>query len=179
MPICRPAKAYRAIALLLVPATVGCAEDPVRRHPRPPMAVYLAIHSNMESAAPVQVVVGRSRLWNAPASRAGVASTRPVGGHYRVSPDTVRVTATLDDGSICRRQATLESRGEAWLDVTLEPGTCSIEIRYGTPRVDPDSAPWLRSQILIIAVAPAAAHLDAREQAPVLAAASAKVRLVS
>lgn len=118
------------------------------------MAVYLAIHSTIESSAPLQVLVGRSRIWNAAASPRGISSTRPVGGHYRVSPDTVRIAATLDDGRPCRRQAVLEPRREAWLDVRLEPGSCSIEIRYGVPRIHPDSAPWLRSQILMIAAAP-------------------------
>ena len=178
MPICRPAMAYRALVLPLVLATVGCADDPVARTPRPPMAVYLAIHSRMESAAPVQVVVGRSRLWNAPASRAAVASTRPVGGHYRISPDTVRITATLDDGSTCRRQAVLESRREAWLDVMLEPERCSIEIRYGAPRIHPDSAPWLRSQLLMIAGALRSSDPSEADRAPMLTVAPARARLI-
>ena len=151
MPTSRQMTALRTLLLLGLGATAGCAEKPAMRSPRPPMAVYLTIHNRLEGDLPVQVAVGRSRIWNAPAPRSDVASARPAGGHFRVSPDTVRITATLDDGRPCRRRAVLESRQEAWLDVVLEPEGCAIRIRYGAPTIDPDSAPWLRSQILLIA----------------------------
>ena len=132
------------------------------RSPRPPMAVYLTIHNGLQGELPVQVAIGRSRIWNAPAPKSDVASPRAAGGHFRVSPDTVRITATLDDGRPCRRRAVLESRREAWLDVVLEPEGCAIRIRYGAPAIDPDSAPWLRSQILLIAGASATLPDEAR-----------------
>ena len=115
------------------------------------MAVYLTIHNRTEGESPLQVAIGRSRIWNGPAPRSDVASPRPAGGHFRVSPDTVRITATLENGRACRRRAVLESRREAWLDVVVQPDGCAIRIRYGAPTIDPDSAPWLRSQILLIA----------------------------
>lgn len=139
---------------LLAAASLGCAEPDVRRAARPPMAVHLTIHSRLEGTAPVQVAIGRARLWNAPPPRGDAA--RPAGGHYRVSADTVRVTATLDDGRPCRRKAALESRREAWLDVILEADDCTIRIRYGVPEVAPDSAPRLPGQVLFIASVPAA-----------------------
>ena len=151
MPTSRQTIALRAITMLGIAATMGCAEEPAVRAPRPPMAVYLTIHSRLEGTDPVQVSIGRSRIWNAPAPRLDLASPRPAGGHFRVSADTVRITATLDDGRPCRRRAVLEPRREAWLDVVLEPEGCAIQIRYGAPRIDPDSAPWLPSQVLLIA----------------------------
>lgn len=165
MPTTRQTFALRAMTLLGVAAALGCAEKPAVRAPRPPMAVYLTIHNRLEGTAPVQVAIGRSRIWNAPAPRLDVASPRPAGGHFRVSPDTVRITATLDDGRPCRRRAVLEARREAWLDVVLEPGGCAIQIRYGAPRIDPDSAPWLPSQVLLIASADSRAPDDRRRRA--------------
>ena len=126
------------------------------------MAVYLTIHNQTEGESPLQVAIGRSRIWNGPAPRMDVASPRPAGGHFRVSPDTVRITATLENGRTCRRRAVLESRREAWLDVVVQPDGCAVTIRYGAPSIDPDSAPWLRSQILLIAEARAASPDDYR-----------------
>lgn len=162
MPISRQMTALRTLLLLGIGAAAGCAAEPPRRSPRPPMAVYLTIHNQLEGELPVQVAIGRSRIWNEPAPKSDVASPRPAGGHFRVSPDTVRITATLDDGRPCRRSAVLESRREAWLDVVLEPDGCAIRIRYGAPAIDPDSAPWLRSQILLIAGASALLPDEAR-----------------
>ena len=151
MPISRQIIALRATLVICIGAAFGCAEQPAMRSPSPPMAVYLTIDSRLEGENPLQVAIGRSRIWNAPAPRADIASARPAGGHFRVSADTVRISATLDDGRPCRRSAVLESRREAWLDVVLEPDGCAIRIRYGVPAINPDSAPWLRSQILLIA----------------------------
>lgn len=151
MSTSRQINALRTILLLGLSTGMGCTQEPTRRAPRPPMAVYLTIHNRLEGELPVQVAIGRSRIWNAPAPRSDPAAPRPAGGHFRVSPDTVRITATLDDGRPCRRRAVLESRREAWLEVVLEPEGCEIRIRYGAPAIDPDSAPWLRSQILLIA----------------------------
>ena len=151
MPISRQTTGLRTLCLLAAGASLACTEAPAERSPRPPMAVYLTIHNRLEGDLPVQVAIGRSRIWNAPAPRSDATSARPAGGHFRVSPDTVRISATLDDGRPCRQRAVLESRREAWLDVVLAPEGCTIEIRYGAPAIDPDSAPWLRSQIMLIA----------------------------
>ena len=151
MPTSRQTIALRAATLLIAATSLGCADKPTARPPRPPMAVHLTIHNRLAGASPVQVAVGRARIWNAPAPRSDIAMPRPAGGLFRVSADTVRITATLDDGRPCRRRAVLESRREAWLDVVLEPNGCAIQIRYGAPAIDPDSAPWLPSQILLIA----------------------------
>ena len=144
----------RAGLALIAMVGLGCSEPSVRPVSRQPMAVYLAIHSRLESSSPVQVAVGRARLWNAPAPAPDAAAPRPAGGHFRVTADTVRVIATLDDGTPCRRKAALEARREAWLDVILEPDDCTIRIRYAVPAADPDSSPRLPSQILFIAQAP-------------------------
>lgn len=144
---------FRAGLALAVMAGLGCSEPSVRAVSHQPMAVYLAIHSRLEGSSPVQVAVGRSRLWNAPAPAPDAAAPRPAGGHFRVTADTVRVIAVLDDGTPCRRKAALESRREAWLDVILEPTDCTIRIRYAVPAVPPDSAPRLPSQIMFIALA--------------------------
>lgn len=160
MPNRRQSFALRTALMMGIGAAFGCADEPAMRAPSPPMAVYLTIHNRLEGEKPLQVAIGRSRIWNAPAPRADMASPRPAGGHFRVSADTVRISATLDDGRPCRRSAVLESRREAWLDVVLEPGGCAIEIRYGVPPIDPDSVPWLRSQILLIAGGPAASPDD-------------------
>ena len=151
MPTSRQIIALRTALVICIGTAFGCAEQPAVRAARPPMAVYLTIHNGLEGEKPLQVAIGRSRIWNAPAPRPDAASPRPAGGHFRVSADTVRITATLDDGRPCRRSAVLESRREAWLDVVLEPEGCEIRIRYGVPAIDPDSVPWLRSQILLIA----------------------------
>ncbi len=151
MPTSHHTIALRSALLLTLVAALGCTGSAPVRASRPPMAVYLTIHNRLEGELPVQVAIGRARIWNAPAPRSDAASARPAGGHFRVSADTVRLSATLDDGRLCRRRAVLESRREAWLDVVLEPEGCTIEIRYGVPSIDPDSAPWLRSQILLIA----------------------------
>ena len=160
MPISPQIIALRAVVVTCICAALGCAEQPAVRSASPPMAVYLTIDSRLEGEKPLQVAIGRSRIWNAAAPRPDKASPRPAGGHFRVSADTVRISATLDDGRPCRRSAVLESRREAWLDVVLEPDGCAIRIRYGVPAINPDSAPWLRSQILLIANATAAAPDD-------------------
>ena len=145
--------AFRAGMALAVMAGLGCSEPSVQMVSRQPMAVYLAIHSRLEGSSPVQVAVGRARLWNAPAPAPDAAAPRPAGGHFRVTADTVRVIATLDDGTPCRRKAALEPRREAWLDVILEPTGCTIRIRYAVPATAPDSSPRLPSQIMFIAEA--------------------------
>ena len=150
----RTSAPVRAGLVLIALATLGCSEPSVRPVSRQPMAIYLAIHSRLESSSPVQVAVGRARLWNAPAPAPDAASPRPAGGHFRVSADTVRVVATLDNGTPCRRKAALEARREAWLDVILEADDCTIRIRYAVPATDPDSSPRLPSQLLFIAQAP-------------------------